>query len=75
MEEIRLGSINKEGLFKNKLLKGDLGGIATKPLRLISFPNREKSFLLLDLSFARPYLRSFYFFKRTFLQPFIRRYN
>ena len=38
-EEIRLGSINKEGSLKKELSKGDVGGTTTKLLRVISFPN------------------------------------
>ena len=37
--ENRLGSINKEGLLKKVLSKGDVGGLTTKVLRVISFPN------------------------------------
>ena len=37
LEEIRLGSINKEGLLKKELSKGDIGGIATLVFRVISF--------------------------------------
>ena len=39
LEEIRLGSINKEGLLKKELSKGDIGGTATLIFRVISFPN------------------------------------
>ena len=39
LEEIRLGSINKEGLLKEELSKEDIGGITTELLRVISFPN------------------------------------
>ena len=35
MEEKGLGSINKEGLLKNELPKGDLRGAATEVLRVI----------------------------------------
>ena len=34
-----LGSINKEGLLKKELSKGDIGGGTTELLRVISFPN------------------------------------
>ena len=37
LEEIRLGSINKEGLLKKELFKGDIGGIATLVFRVVSF--------------------------------------
>ena len=37
LEEIRLGSINKEGLLKKELSKGDIGGTATLVFRVISF--------------------------------------
>ena len=36
LEENRLGSINKEGLLKKELSKGDIGGVATILLRVIS---------------------------------------
>ena len=39
LEEIRLGSINKEGLLKKELSKGDIGGIATLVFGVVSFPN------------------------------------
>ena len=39
LEEIRLGSINKEGLLKKELSKGDIEGTATPIFRVISFPN------------------------------------
>jgi len=42
-----IGSINKEGLLKNKLPKGDLRGAATKLLRVISLSIRRESILLL----------------------------
>jgi len=39
LEEIRLGSINKEELLKKELPKGDIGGrTPTELLRVISFP-------------------------------------
>ena len=34
-----LGSINKEGLLKEELPKGDIGGTAAKLFRVISFSN------------------------------------
>ena len=37
LEEIRLGSINKEGLLKKELSKGDIGGTATLLFGVISF--------------------------------------
>ena len=37
LEEIRLGSINKEGLLKKELSKGDIGGTTTELLRVVSF--------------------------------------
>ena len=40
LEEKGLGSINKEGLLKKELAKGDIGGTTTKLLRVVSFPNR-----------------------------------
>ena len=36
MEEIRLGNINKKGLLKKELPKGDIGGTLTNILRLLS---------------------------------------
>ena len=39
LEEISLGSINKEGLLKKELSKGDIGETATKLFRILSFPN------------------------------------
>ena len=71
MEEIRLGSINKEILVNEKLPKGDLRGAATILLRaLSSFARRE--LVLLLLSSYRPYFISFYFLKRTFLRTRLR---
>jgi len=58
LKENRLGSINKEGLLKNELPKGDLGGVTAKLLRLIPYLIRE-SILLLPSSY-RPYFISFY---------------
>jgi hypothetical protein len=46
LEENRLGSINKEGLLKNKLPKGDLGGAATALLRIVSLSTKRESILL-----------------------------
>ena len=37
LKEIRLDSINKEGLLKKELSKGDIGGTTTLLLRVISF--------------------------------------
>ena len=37
LEEIRLGSINKEELLKKELSKRDIGGIATLVFRVVSF--------------------------------------
>jgi hypothetical protein len=59
VEEKGLGNINKEGLLKNKLPKGDLGGVITKLFRVISLPTRRESILLL-LSSYKPYSTSFY---------------
>ena len=39
LEEIRLGSINKKGLLKKELSKGDIGETATLVFRVIPFPN------------------------------------
>jgi hypothetical protein len=41
LEENRLGSINKEGLLKNELPKGDLGRTTAKLLRVVPFLGRE----------------------------------
>jgi len=71
---IRLGSINKKGLLKNKLPKGDLGGRATKVLIVVSSPIRRGS-VLLSLSSYKPYFISFHSLKRTFLRTFLRRSN
>jgi len=46
LEEIRLSNINKEGLLKNELPKGDLRGVATTLLRVISTSNGNKFFFL-----------------------------
>jgi len=73
-EEIRLGSINKKELLKNKLPKGDLRRAVAKLLRFISFPTRRESVFLLP-SFYKPYSISFYSLKRTFLQTFLKRIN
>ena len=69
MEEIRLGSINKNILLKNKLLKGDLKGAATILLKALSSTTRRELVLLL-LSSYRPYSTSFHFLEQTFLQTF-----
>jgi len=45
-----LGSINKKGLLKNKLPKGDLRGAAAKVLKVISLSIRGESILLLPSS-------------------------
>ena len=37
LEKIRLGSINKEGLLKKELSKGDIEELATLLFRVISF--------------------------------------
>ena len=37
LEEIRLDNINKEGLLKKELPKGDIGGIATLVFRVVLF--------------------------------------
>jgi len=66
LKEIRLGSINKKELLKNKLPKGDLRKVVAKLLRSISFSIRRESILLL-LSSYRPYFISFYSLKQTFL--------
>ena len=38
LTEIKLGSINKKGLLKNELPKGDLRGLTITLLGVISFP-------------------------------------
>jgi len=48
-EESRLGSINKEGLPKNKLPKGDLRGAIAELLRVISLVGGEPVLLLPSL--------------------------
>jgi len=48
-EESRLGNINKERLPKNKSPKGDLRGVITKLLRVISFIEGEPVLLLPSL--------------------------
>jgi len=65
-KEIRLGSINKEGLLKNKLPKGNLRRVVAELLGSISFSIRRESVFLL-LSSYKPYSISFYSLKRTFL--------
>jgi len=62
LEEIRLGSINKEKLLKNKLLKGDLKRVVAELLKSISFLVRRESVLLL-LSSYKPYFISFHSLK------------
>ena len=74
MEEIRLGSINKEVLLKNELSKGDLGGAATTLLKIISSSIKRESVLLLPSSY-KPYSISFHFLKQTFLRTFLRQVN
>jgi len=54
LEEIKLGSINKEGLLKNKSPKGDLRGVTTILLRVISTLSRNKSFFYLLLFYKDP---------------------
>jgi len=61
LEENRLGSINKEELLKNKLPKGDLGGVTAELLRVVS-PLVRESILLLPSSY-KPYSISFYSLK------------
>jgi len=53
LEESRLGNINKEGLLKNKLPKGDLRGVIAKLLRVISLIGGEPVLLLPSLD--KPY--------------------
>jgi len=60
LEENRLGSINREGLLKNKLLKGDLEGAATALFRVISYSTKS---VLLSPSSYKPYSISFYSLK------------
>jgi len=48
-EKSRLGSINKEGLLKNKSPKGDLRGVITELLRVVSLTGGELVFLLPSL--------------------------
>ena len=62
LKEIRLGSINKEGLLKNKSPKGDPGGSIAKLLKVISFIAREE-FIFLLLNSYRFYFIRFYSFK------------
>jgi hypothetical protein len=58
LEENRLGNINKEGLLKNELPKGDLGGATAELFRLVPYSRGE--FILLLLSSYKPYFTSFY---------------
>jgi hypothetical protein len=58
LKENRLGSINKEGLLKNKPPKGDLGGVTAELLRLVPCLGRE--LVLLLPSSYNPYSISFY---------------
>jgi hypothetical protein len=62
LEEKGLGSINKEGLLKNKSPKGDLRGLTTKVFRVVSLSIKRESILLL-LSSYKPYFISFYSLK------------
>jgi len=48
-----LSNINKEGLLKNKTLKGDVGRLATKLLKVVSL--LKENLILLLSSLARPY--------------------
>ena len=57
MKEIRLGNIKKE-----KLVKGDLRGAATKLLAALSSATRRELVLLLPSSY-RPYFTNFHFLK------------
>jgi len=50
LEEKRLGSINKEGLLKNKSPKGDLRRAATKVFKVVFLSIRRESVLLLPSS-------------------------
>jgi len=53
LKESRLGNINKKGLLKNKLLKGDLRKAIAELLRVISLIEREPVLLLPSLD--KPY--------------------
>jgi len=53
LEESRLGNINKEGLLKNKSLKGDLRGVIAELLRVVSLIGGELVLLLPSLN--KPY--------------------
>jgi len=53
LKESRLGNINKKGLLKNELPKGDLRGAIAKLLRVVSLIGGELVLLLLSL--LRPY--------------------
>jgi len=53
LEESRLGSINKEGLLKNKLPKGDLREAIAKLFRVVSLTKGELVLLLPSLN--KPY--------------------
>jgi len=57
-----LGSINKKGLLKNELPKGDLGRATAELLRVVSFLVKRES-VLLSLSSYKPYSISFYSLK------------
>jgi len=53
LKESRLGNINKEESLKNKSPKGDLRGVITKLLKVVSLVGGELIFLLPSL--LRPY--------------------
>jgi len=53
LEESKLGNINKKGSPKNKLPKGDLRGVITKLLRVVSLIGGEPVLLLPSLD--KPY--------------------
>jgi len=75
LEEIRSGSINKKGLLKNELAKGDLRGLTTKVFRVVSLSIKHKFFLAAAssyLSLQRPCLARHNSFKYTFLQTLLK---
>ena len=49
LKESRLGNIDKEGLLKKELPKGDLRGAITELLRVVSLIGREPILLLPSL--------------------------
>jgi len=53
LKESRLGNINKKGLLKNKLPKGDLRGAIAELLRVVSLAGGEPVLLLPSLD--KPY--------------------